>query len=109
MINEKEIAQTMQDTKIYPAQAVEYRTQLAGLYAFYSQSLEDILMTKPATWASIRLKHKSDKQADLEWSATEDGKNEIGLAMRLKRISMMMSALKSIVDTGNTEYQYGKN
>lgn len=109
MTNEKELAQTMMNTKIYPAQAVEMRVQLAGLYAFYSQSLEDILMSKPASWAVIRAKHKSDKQADLEWSATESGKNEIGLTMRLKRIEKMMSSLKSIVDTGNTEYHYGKN
>lgn len=109
MINEKQIAQQMQDTKIYPAEAVEMRTQLAGLYAFYSQTLEDILMRKPNIWAVIRKSHKSDKQADLEWSGTEEGKNEIGLAMRLKRIEKMMSALKSIIDTGNTEYHYGKN
>ena len=35
-MKELEIAQTMQDNKVVPEQAVQYRTQLAGLYAFYS-------------------------------------------------------------------------
>jgi hypothetical protein len=103
-MKEQEIAQTMQDRKIYPEEAVEMRTQLAGLYSFYSQNLEDILMRKPNTWVLIREKHKSDKQADLEYSTTDDGKNEIGLAMRLKRIEKMMSALKSIIDNATTDF-----
>jgi hypothetical protein len=82
--------------------------QLSGLYSFYSQNLEDILMRKPATWQMIRLKHKSDKQAELEWSATEDGKNEIGLSMRLKRCEKMMSSLKSVIDIANTDYHHTK-
>lgn len=103
-MTEKEISDKMMNNKIYPEQAVEMRTQLAGLYSFYSQSLEDILLRKPSTWSSIRAKHKSDKQADLEWSATEDGKNELGLGMRLKRIEKSMSALKSIIDNATTDY-----
>jgi acetylglutamate synthase len=105
---EKDIAQKLQDTKVYPLEAVQMRMQLSGLYSFYSQNLEDILTRKPATWQMIRLKHKSDKQAELEWSATEDGKNEIGLSMRLKRISAMMSALKSTIDSATTDYHYHK-
>lgn len=65
-MKELEIAQTMQDNKVVPEQAVQYRTQLAGLYAFYSQELENILMRKPATWMKIREGKKSDKQADQE-------------------------------------------
>jgi hypothetical protein len=99
----------MQDTKIYPAQAVEMRVKLSGLYSFYSQSLEDILMRKPNTWIKIREKHKSDKQTDLEYSTTPDGQNEIGLTMRLKRIEKMLSSLRSIIETANTEYNYAKH
>ena len=94
--------------KITPHEAVELRQQLAGMYAFYSETLEDILVRKPSVWVLIRVKHKSDKQADLEWDTTDDGKNEIGLGMRLKRIEKMMSSLKSIIDNASTDYHYTK-
>ena len=34
MTDEKEISDKMMNNKIYPEQAVEMRTQLAGLYSF---------------------------------------------------------------------------
>jgi len=89
--------------KIYPEEAVEMHAQLAGLYAFYSETLEDILLSKPQNWARLREKHKSDKSTDLEWYATENGKNERGITMRLKSITKMMSALKSIITNASTE------
>ena len=107
-MKELDIAKAMQVGTIPPQQAVELRVQLAGLYAFYSQELEDILMRKPAVWITIRVKHKSDTQAEREWSATPDGLNEVGLGMRLKRISTMMSSLKSIIDTQVIDYHHTK-
>lgn len=107
-MDEKQIADKMMNTKIYPAQAVEMRVQLAGLYSFYSSQLEDILLQKPQIWATLRVKHKSDKQCDLEYQATENGKNELGLGMRLKRLSVMMSSLKSIIENATTDYHNTK-
>jgi len=107
---EKIVADRMQTGKIMPHEAVEMRVQLSGLYSFYSSQLEDILIRKPNAWFQIRNngKHKSDKSADREWETTEDGKNEIGLSMRLKRIEKMLSSLKTISDMSIIDYHHTK-
>lgn len=100
------IRKTLQDGKFSPTEAVSARAVLSGWYSFYSEQLEDILMRKPSTWLKLRLDNKSDKATDRAYELTEDGINEIGLSMRLKRIEKMMSSLKTIVDTANTQYSY---
>lgn len=107
-MNEKEISSALRSRKIYPQEAVEMRTQLAGLYAFYSEQLEDILMKKPSVWNSLRKEHKSDTATERVWEGTADGLNEKGLSLRLKSIEKMMSALKTISDNANTEYHHTK-
>lgn len=103
-MNEKEISFALRSRKIYPAEAVDMRTQLAGLYAFYSEQLEDILMRKPAVWGEMRKSQKSDTATERVWEATADGLNELGLTLRLKRIEKMLSSLKTIIDNANTDW-----
>ena len=105
-MNEKEISLALRSRKISAPEAVDMRTQLAGLYAFYSEQLEEILMRKPATWSEMRKFQKSDTATDRIWEATQDGLNEIGLEMRLKRIEKMLSSLKTIIDTANTGWNH---
>ena len=107
-MNEKEISEALRSKKIYPQQAVETRTQLAGLYAFYSEQLEDILMRYPATWEEIKKGKNTNTETDRAYDSTPDGLNKVGLEMRLKRIEKMMSALKSIIDNANTERNHTK-
>jgi hypothetical protein len=107
-MNEKEISFALRSRKIFPAEAVEMRTQLAGLYAFYSEQLEDILMRKPAVWNELRKSQKSDTATERVWEGTADGLNEKGLTLRLKSSEKMMSALKTIIDNANTEYHHNK-
>ena len=92
--------------QISPSGAVQDRAVLAGYYSFYSQQLEDILMRKPKLWLHLRQQHKSDKATDRAYELTEDGLNELGLTMRMKRLEKMMSALKTIIDTANVQYQH---
>lgn len=100
------IQTTLQSGKFAPTEAVEARLVIAGYYAFASEQLEDILIRKPATWAKIRETCTSDKQADREFEKTQDGINEIGLSLRLKRYEKMLSVLKTVVDTANTQWQH---
>lgn len=92
--------------KFSPTEAVEARSVIVGYYAFVSEQLEDILIRKPSVWSKIRETCKSDKQADREFEKTEDGVNEIGLSMRLKRYEKMLSVLKTIIDTNNTMFRH---
>ena len=103
-----QLQQTLMVGKILPQEAVHYRLVLSGYYSFYSEQLEGILTRKPKTWMAIRSKEgcKSDKQADREYELCDDGINEIGLSMRLKRLEKQMSALKTIVDTSNTMFRH---
>jgi hypothetical protein len=102
----KLVEKNLMEGRILPMGAVQDRAVLAGYYSFYSQQLEDILMRKPSLWLHLRQQHKSDKATDRAYELTEDGLNELGLSMRMKRIEKMMSALKTIIDTANVQYQH---
>lgn len=107
-MNIQEITQRLQQGNITPHEAVEYRQIIAGWYSFYSQQLQDILVRKPVTWSAMRKNHKSDKACDQEWNATENGINEIGLAMSLKRCEKILSALKTVIDIANVDWRNTK-
>ncbi len=107
-MNEKEISHALRSRKIYPPEAIEMRTQLAGLYAFYSEQLEDVLMRYPKMWEEIRKTKKTNAEADRAYEATPDGLNQTGLSLRLKSMEKMMSALRTITENANTEYHHTK-
>lgn len=101
-----QIQRQLQTGKFSPTEALTARTVIVGYYSFYSEQLEDIKMRKPATWLEMRKEHKSDKATDRAYELTDDGINEIGLEMRLKRMDKQLSVLKSIIDTANTQWQH---
>jgi len=86
-----------------PHQASELRSKLAGEYSFISGQLQVIYAHKPKTWMQMRANKSSDKQADQEWEASDDGINEVGLKMQLKAVEKMMSALKTIIEVQMNE------
>lgn len=79
-----------------PQLCAEYRAILSGEYAFYAGQLEDILARKPAIWNVKRKDFKSDTACENWWRSTEDGINETGINLRLKRIDKMMSGLSGL-------------
>lgn len=76
---------------------------LAGEYSFWAGMLENIIVLRATEWPRMRLNHKSDKQCDIEWQGTENGKNEAGIEMKLKRITTMMSGLSSLIRMAELE------
>ena len=76
----------------------EKRVDLGGLYSFFSGELERVLFLKPDEWNALRLNTKSDKQADKLWEATEAGKKEVILRMRLKRIEKLLSSMRTMIE-----------
>lgn len=104
----QQITQRLLDGNIQGHEAVEMRTFIAGWYSFYSQQLQEILVRKPQTWNAKRPEFKSDKACDQWWNATDNGINEMGLAMSMKRCEKILSVLKSIVDSANTEFRHSQ-
>jgi len=86
-----------------PHGAADQKAKLSGEFSFSIGILEDIMSRKPLIWTTMRAKHKSDKACDNEWSATEDGINEIGMRLRVKRISVLISALNSLMKLAEYE------
>lgn len=83
--------------RLSPAELADDIGVLSGEYSFYSSQLEEILMRRPQVWNSLRAGVKSDKACDRVFEATEDGMNDIGLRMRLKRIEVMLGGLKKLL------------
>lgn len=80
-----------------PHVCAEYRARLAGEYSFWCGQLEDILKEKPYSWNLARPKYKSDAACDKWWNGTEQGINETGLVMKLRRIEKMMMGLNGLL------------
>lgn len=75
----------------------ETRIELSALYSYFSGQLEQVLFTKPDVWLEIRKGVKSDKAADKEYEALEDGKKEVIFRYRLKRIEKMLSSMSTML------------
>jgi len=88
---EKELATVQQP----PATLADFKVYLAALYSFKAGQLEDILTRKPKVWLSLREGVNSDKAADRQWDASDDGIAEMKLRLDLKRIEKINSALTS--------------
>jgi hypothetical protein len=101
------IAQIMRIGKgMAPEESAKMRVYLAGEYAYLSSCLENILAAKPDMWILIRENKKSDSQADAEWNRTKEGRNEMIMKLRLKRIEKMMSALRTYLEMAEKEINY---
>lgn len=80
-----------------PGELAEYKLQLSAEYGYVIGLLDDILRKKPDEWVLIRNREdvSSDKQADREWEASENGKNEMSCKYTLKRIEKVMSGINT--------------
>lgn len=103
MMKLEDIEAIMLEGNIPPARLGELRVQLGAMYSISMNHLEAILMEKPTKWNDLRLHYKSDKATDRAWDETEDGKKELHLKFRIKKIEKMMSALKMQWEIVNTE------
>lgn len=90
-----QIQEEMSASTLNPMQCADFRTYLAAVYSNRSERLQKILALKPVKWLSIRAGKNSDRAADREWEASEDGIEEMKLNMELKRIDKLSSALSS--------------
>lgn len=103
-----EIGQKLREDKLTPGQLSELRLQLSGIYSFIASQLDDILLTKPEDWLSLREQTTSDTQADRKYELTENGKLEKIYRQQLKSCEKMMSAIKTRIEIiqGEARNQY---
>lgn len=91
-----------------PGLCADYRARLSGEYSFWAGQLEDILKDKPALWNARRKDFKSDTACEKWWLSTEQGINETGLVIRLRRCEKMMQGLSGLlkIAEGQARNQY---
>jgi DNA-binding PadR family transcriptional regulator len=80
-----------------PGELSEVRLELAGWFSLIAGQLEEVLKRKPAEWLKIRDREdiKSDTRADRIYELTQDGRDEILYRLELKRITVLMSGLRT--------------
>lgn len=78
-----------------PREYQEVIDEKTAAYSRASEQYETILLRRPALWQTLREKVNSDKAADRAYEATEDGKAEAVLRLRLKRWEKEISGAKS--------------
>lgn len=76
-----------------------HRVTLSGIYSNITEQLKKVLRKKAEGWIALRIKHKSNADAESEWESSESGIKEMELKLDLKRIEKMMSSLKTLIDT----------
>lgn len=93
---------------IAPGELSLIHQQLVGEYGGISVRLGEILMAKPAIWASMRLDKTSDSQTDKAWEATEMGKDETIYRLQLKTLEKILSSIKTRISVlqGEARNQY---
>lgn len=91
----EQIEQELAGEGISPRQLADFRVYLAALYSLRAGEMQRILAVKPRAWLAIRDKKNSDKAADREWQATEQGQDETDLKWQMKRIDKLSSAIAS--------------
>lgn len=90
-------------TTLSPHVAADYRVILAGYYSRFSGELQEVLATKPSRWMSIRKAVKTNRDADMEWDASELGLKELRLTMQMKRVDKIISSLSSFLRVAENE------
>lgn len=97
------IEQQLAGDQVVPGLLADYRIYLAALYSLRAGEMQKILATRPRAWLAIREHKNSDKAADREWQATDEGQRETQLKWELKRITSLSSAINSKLQVARDE------
>jgi hypothetical protein len=101
---EIEVALRNVKLKLPPDILAKWRRVLSAEWGWISGQLEVILRIKPDKWLELKAKCKSDKEADMEWARTDDGKNEAILKLQLKKYEKLASALNQEAEMSSKEW-----
>lgn len=91
-----------------PHELAERRVELSAKYSQLTEEYKSILKIKALTWRAIRSLVTTDKAAEREWEASDDGIREMELRLDLKRLEKEMSGIRLALDvmTGEARNQY---
>ena len=89
----EQIERELAETESAPDRLADFRVFLAALYSWRAAEMQKILAIKPSAWLDIRSEKNSDRAADKEWQATEQGARETQIKWELKRVSTLSSAI----------------
>lgn len=112
MKNLTQLAQEVHMNMSNPHELSKIHNECAAMYSYYSDKLKDIKIRKPSKWLQIKEsgddKDISDRKADMLFSMTEDGKNEIEYSYTLKALEKIMSSIKhsTAINTQESRNQF---
>jgi hypothetical protein len=81
-----------------PRDLSEEKTRLSYDCAKLMERLSEIKVIKRTKWFEIRKNVKSDKQADIEWDATELGIEEMVIGDKIRAKKMKISAINTEIN-----------
>lgn len=115
-----ELQQKVYDARGLPNELADLHIQLACIFSKHSEEMMEIQLKKAefwqikdyqrevdremnAVWEAKREKPLSDKQVEMMWLQTKEGKKEIKLKYTLKSLEKLMSSVKSALVNATIE------
>lgn len=92
-----------------PAQMANIRSEMAGTYGWGTGQMPRLEKHRTQYFNKHREAHKSDKACETAWLSTPEGELYTDIKYMLKGLEKMISALKSLIDTHQYEYNYYKS
>ncbi len=86
-----------------PHTCAEYVGSLSGELSFYLAQLAELEKNKAADWLAMRKDYKSDTATDRAWEKTEKGIEAEWYKSRIKRISVLLTGLKTLIRMAENE------
>ena len=86
-----------------PGQLAEYLLVLSSEYGQLIDELSKILERKDILWFTFRDLTSSDKQAEMKWMQTDEGKRERQIQLALKKLTLKISVIKKYLSIKTEE------
>lgn len=86
-----------------PRELANERLKIAYEYSKLGERLVEIKKQKAVIWKEIRARHKSDKQADIEWESSELGLEEYEIKLKMKAKEHKLSAIRTSLMVSENE------
>lgn len=103
-IEQRILADIKNGTRTFtPEQVDSYSILLCTWYEKYSEELAEIEISMPAEWLKLKQDCKTNREADLRYDMSDNGKRRIKLKYTLKATEKLISALRDRLRRLNNE------
>ena len=86
-----------------PGKMADINIELTSIKAYFSEKLDNILVSKAPRLEELRVEHTTSAAANSAWKATPEGRNEIILRGIICRIKDSVSAIRQRINVKHDE------